>query len=126
MCLHYDYALTASVGLYTILYKYIYYSYDFCSKSAGLCYYGFIVKGNLDLTFKTKPLSSIQSIFSYITSESLFFFFEKQHHQPLYSSRYAQHSFWNHPEYLLKLPICFIPPSSAEPALHTLEHSPLL
>lgn len=74
MCLHYDYALTASVGLYTILYKYIYYSYDFCSKSAGLCYYGFIVKGNLDLTFKTKPLSSIQSIFSYITSESLFFF----------------------------------------------------
>ena len=73
MCLHYDCALTASVGLYTILHKYIYYAYDFCSKSAGLCYYGFIVKGNLDLTYlKPNPFPP-SNLFS-ITSELLFFF----------------------------------------------------
>lgn len=126
MCLHYDRALTVSVGLYTILHKHIYYSYDFCSKSAGLCYYSFIVKGNLDLTcLKPNPFPP-SNLFSLVLLLNYFFFFFKQHHQPLYPSRYAQHSFWNHPEYLLKLPICFIPPSSVESALHTLEHSPLL
>lgn len=75
MCLHYDRALTVSVGLYTILHKYIYYSYDFCSKSAGLCYYSFIVKGNLDLTcLKPNPFPP-SNLFSLVLLLNYFFFF---------------------------------------------------
>lgn len=124
MCLHYDCALLQLVYMLFFINTFI--IHMTFAQSTGLCYYSFIVKGNLDLTcLKPNPFPP-SNLFSLVLLLNYFFFFFKQHHQPLYSSRYAQHSFWNHPEYLLKLPICFISPSSVESALHTLEHSPLL